>query len=355
MLQTQLPPFSWKYTENVPQILNELGCSIVISTYQAGKLVLISPVGNKLVQLPRTFAKPMGIHLSDDNSKMVLACKDEVITFKNSAALAKHYPKSPNKYDALFLPRSTYHTGAIDVHDISFGSDGIYAVNTMFSCITKINEDYNFEPVWKPSFVSEIASEDRCHLNGMVMVNGKPKYVSAFSTDDTHQGWRNDILNTGVIIDTTNDEIIASGLSMPHSPRLINNDLYVLMSGTGDLVKIDTGTGTKSTILNLEGFVRGMSHFKDYLFIGVSKLRSGSSTFEKLDLSKFRNRSEIAIVHLPTAKVVGQIEYLNSVEEVYDVQVLPGLSRPNILNTLTEDHKAALSIPTATFWAKPKS
>ena len=82
----ELAPFSCSYTANVPELLMKLNCSLAISTYQAGKVIFLSPKNeDQLIQLPRTFEKPMGIALLEDPDKMALACKDEVIVFANAA------------------------------------------------------------------------------------------------------------------------------------------------------------------------------------------------------------------------------------------------------------------------------
>jgi uncharacterized protein (TIGR03032 family) len=142
--------------------------------------------GKKISQLPRNFEKAMGITEDESMDKLAVACRDEVIVFKNSKGLAEYYPNSPNKYDALYVPRTTYYTGSVDIHDLSFGSNNtLYAINTLFSCIVRIDEEYNFTPIWQPSFIDKIAPEDRCHLNGMAMKNGKPKYATAFNNGNT--------------------------------------------------------------------------------------------------------------------------------------------------------------------------
>lgn len=355
-MQKALAPFTCKYTAQLPELLRNLDCSLAISTYQAGKLVFLSAKDeHSLVQLPRHFEKVMGIAESADRRKLALACKDEITVFADSPALAAHYPKAPGKYDALYLPRLTYHTGALDVHDLSFGkNDKLYAVNTLFSCVMTVDNNYNFTPFWQPEFIDKIASEDRCHLNGMAMENGKPKYVTAFNRGNSHQSWRENVTETGVIIDVETDEIIAENLAMPHSPRIFNGDLYVLLSATGELVRIDRKTGEKTTIKKLDGFVRGMSLHGEYLFIGLSKLRKNSSTFAKLNLKA--NRAAVVALHLPTGSIAGEITWLTSLDEIYDIHVLAGKTRPNILNTLTDAHKAAVMIPKSTFWAaqKPK-
>lgn len=349
-----MAPFACQYTSHVPEILSRLGCTLAITTYQAGKLVFISAKDeNSLVQLPRTFDKPMGIAQQKEKDKLALACKDDVVVFSNSKDLAGFYPPAPGKYDALYMPRLTYHTGQVDIHDLNFGQDDkLYAVNTLFSCIISLDDDYNFTPYWKPWFVDKIVSEDRCHLNGMAMKDGLPKYATAFNTGNSSQSWRENITKTGVIMDVQSNEVILEGLGMPHSPRIYNGELYTLLSATGELIKVDVERGTYDVILKLDGFVRGMDLHKDYLFIGLSKLRKNSSTFAKLDFAETANEAGIVIVHLPTASIAGKIKYQTSLDEIYDVHVLADKMRPNILNTLKPEYKMGISIPGSTFWAK---
>ena len=352
----EFAPFTCTYSPQVPDLLMKLGCSIAISTYQAGKIVFISAKNEKeLVQLPRLFDKPMGIAEHPQKDKLALATKDEVIVFANSRNLAAHYPKSPNKYDALYMPRITYHTGPLDIHDLRFGNnDQLYAVNTLFSTIVQLDDDYNFTPFWSPPFIDKIVPEDRCHLNGMTMQDGKPKYASCFNQGNTHQSWRDTITTTGTIYDIESNEVVATDLAMPHSPRLYNNDLYVLLSATGELVKIDIDKGSHEVVTRIGGFVRGMSLHKDYLFVGLSKVRKSSSTFGKLNISEEENQSGVVIIHLPTGKEIGRITYLNSVDEIYDVHVLGNKIRPNMMNTMTPDHKGGLMIPQTTYWSRSK-
>ena len=351
----ELAPFSCNYTANVPELLTKLNCSLVISTYQAGKVIFLSPKSeDHLIQLPRTFNKPMGISFLEASDKMALACKDEIIVFADSPALASSYPKKKNTYDALYLPRTTYHTGSLDIHDLSWGEKGLYAVNTLFSCIVNIDGNFNFTPVWIPPFITELKSEDRCHLNGLVMQNQRPKYATAFNRGNSQQSWREGVTTDGVLMDIETNEVVANNLPMPHSPRLFKNELYMLFSATGDVVKIDPQNGKFDVVTRLSGFVRGMAYYKDFLFVGLSKLRQNSSTFAKLEIAKKSLNAGIAIIHLPTGSFYGEIKYHTSVDEIYDVQILPGKIRPNIFNTLQPDYKTGLSIPGSTFWASPE-
>ncbi len=350
-------PFSCTYTPQLPELLQKLGCSLAVSTYQAGKIIFLSPKDeNSIIQLPRTFNKPMGIALHPTKDKMAVATKDEVIVLANSQELATHYPKSPNKYDALYMPRATYHTAGLDLHDLHFGiSNGqekLYAVNTLFSCIVSLDDENSFTPYWSPPQINQLESIDACHLNGLALVNGIPKYATSFNQGNTPQSWRENITETGTLYDIEKNEVILNNLAMPHSPKIINDELYLLQSATGELVKVNTDNKTCELIYKFKGFVRGMAHYKDYLFVGLSKLRKNSSTFAKLPFANDAQEAGMVVIHLPTKSLVGKITYQASVDELYEIQVLSNKLRPNILNTLTPDYKGGLMTPNTTFWSK---
>ena len=355
MPQAPPPPFSCRYSPQLPELLQALEATVALSTYQAGKLVLFSAKDkNSLIQLPRSFRKAMGVAEDLASDRLAIACQDQILVFRNSAELAEHYPKSPRKYDALYMPRAAYFTGPLDIHDVHFGSDGeLYAVNTLFSCIMRVDDRSSFTPVWKPPFVDAVLGEDRCHLNGLAMEGGRPRYASAFNQGNTRQSWREDIANTGVILDIDANEVVAQGLAMPHSPQLIQGELYVLTSADGQLVHIDRSTGASRPVVDFGGFVRGMSQHGDYLFVGLSKLREKSKTFGAIAKKLPNNRSGVMVVHLPTMSKVGLIEYQSSVEEIYDVHILAGKRRPNILGPDDKMHRDGVTTPDSTFWRKP--
>jgi hypothetical protein len=101
--------------------------------------------------------------------------------------------------------------------------------------------------------------------------------------------------------------------------------------------------------------VRGLARHGDYLFVGLSKLRQGRSLGDSTALAQQALSSGWAAVHLPSGRVVGSLHYLNSCEEIYDIQVLPGLRRPGILGIDQPLHRNALSTPDHGFWGQPNS
>ena len=345
-------PFSCHYTPELPELLASLEISLVISTYQAGKVILVSSDGENISLLPRNFDTPMG--LAVDGNKMAVATKNEVVMLAHDRSLGSAYPNKPGVYDTLFMPRQTFYTGAIAMHDMAFVEPYIIGVNTLFSCLCMVDGDYSFKPIWKPPFITELASEDRCHLNGLAVDNGAPRYVTALGTTDTPQGWRDNKLNGGMLMDVESSEAIFSDLPMPHSPRIYDGDLYMLLSATSEVVKVDAKAGTYDVIQKLPGFTRGLARYGDYLFVGLSKLRS-THTFGDLELAgKSDVICGIAVLHLATGALVGQMEFIRTCEEIYDVQVLPGLIRPGIIGPDSDIRKQGLSLPDTSFWSVEK-
>jgi uncharacterized protein (TIGR03032 family) len=341
--------FTCTHSPNLPEILDRINCTLAISTYQAGKVILISAVDhNRIVQLPRTFQKPMGIAQSGD--KLAIATQTEVIVLSNARSMATNYPKQPRTYDSLFLPRASYYTGEIDIHDLYWVNETLWAVNTRFSCLAVIDSGYSFRPVWKPHFINTPTPDDQCHLNGVAFENNVPKYVTAIGKSDVGGGWRATKANGGILMNVSENTIIADGLQMPHSPRLYDSNLFVLESASGNLTVVDPNSGKKEVIASFNGFVRGMDRFGDFLFIGLSLLRKKSAAFSDLPIARKSLFSGVAVFHIPSAKVIAHLQYENSVEEIYDVRVLSGMRRPNLLNHTKIENRLPLSTPDGGYW-----
>lgn len=233
---------------------------------------------------------------------------------------------------------------------MAWGRKGLWAVNTRFSCLCLINDCFSFEPHWHPPFISDLTPDDRCHLNGLAMHQDEPYFVSALGKTDREKGWRDQILSGGIIMHVPTGEILTDKLPMPHSPRLYDGNLFVLFSATGELACLDIQTGKHEIVSRLPGFTKGMARQGDYLFIGLSRIRENASTFRNLPVASKALFSGIAVIHLPSGKTEGLIRYENSVEEIYDIQILPDIRRPGLLNAARPEHRLALVTPTDSFW-----
>lgn len=328
--------------------MDELDMSLVLSTYQAGKVILLSSDGENITQLYRDFDRPMGIALSGD--MLALALRLNVAIFRSDSTLARTYPNRPDRYDSLYVPIAINKTDFIDTHDLCFTSQGLVAVNTAFSCLVKVDGTFSFQPVWKPPFIPDFRAVDYCHLNGMSTDDrGDVCYVTGFGQTSSPEGWRANKLQGGFIMDTRSNEVVVEGLGMPHSPRLYGGSLYLLASATEELLRVDLVTRTAERIAKVPGFIRGLAFRDKYAFIGISKLRK-SHTFGDLPIANRKIAAGVAIIDLETGERAGEILYSDELSEVYDVRVLPGKRRPNILNLHMSEQYRAMITPDGARW-----
>lgn len=323
--------------------LDSQNASLAFTTYQAGKLFLVGADNDGLISIhERTFNRSMGLCVSND--QLWLSSLYQLWRFQNF--LEKE--QLSEGYDALYVPVVGHTTGDIDIHDIHVRKDNTpIFVATRFNCLATLGSRYSFEPLWRPPFIDRIAAEDRCHLNGMATENDEPRYVSCVAKSNIAEGWRDHRDNGGLIIDVKTNETIASGLSMPHSPRLYKDRLWILQAGNGEFGYIDLETGMFEAISFLPGFARGLSFIGDYAVIGLSKPRH-NKTFNGLQLNE-RLQSEgakakcgIYIVNLNTGDVEHLLEVKGIVKELYDVAIIPNIRRPKALGFKSDEIRFAI-------------
>jgi len=333
-------PLKSVHTTNLPQIFEQLGISLVVSTYQAGRIILVRNDGGTLNTHFRNFNKPMGI--AADYSRLTIGGTNTVWYYRNVPAVApKLEPK--DKHDSCFIPRRIHVTGDIDIHEMAYDSDDeLWIVNTRFCCLCTLDKDHSFYPRWRPHFVSALAPQDRCHLNGLAMVDGKPKYVTALGETDTQGGWRENKKNGGILMDVEKNEILLRGLSMPHSPRVYQDKLWVLESGMGGLAEINLETKSWTNIAEMPGFTRGIDFYGPLAFIGLSKVRETAVFSDFPLLEKVKERTcGVWVINIQTGETVGFLRFESGVEEIFAVQVLRNMKYPEVLEW--GDDKLSLS------------
>jgi len=368
--------FHYTQTESFVALLQELGASLLVTTYQANKLLVVrahsplSPLGRGkgegygLSTLVRTFERPMG--LAADARRLAVGTRGQVWLLRNAPDIAPRLEPA-GRHDACFLPRSCHVTGDIGVHEMAWAhsplshdggsgvggeGDDLWIVNTRFSCLCTLHPDYSFVPRWRPPFISALAAEDRCHLNGIVLLGGQPRYVTALGETDTRDGWRPNKASGGCLIDVPTGEIVARGLCMPHSPRLHEGRLWLLDSGTGQLQFIDPATGRRETVAELPGYTRGLALLGPYAFVGLSKIRE-TSAMDGVPLALRRNELKcgVAVVDIRSGSAVATLEFQTAVEEIFDVQLLAGPRFPEVIGFQKDEIHNTFIVPTTS----PKS
>lgn len=319
--------------------------SLSFTTYQIGKVFMVGTnKEGKPSFTERTFPRCMGIALKDNT--MWMSSLFQIWRFDNSLIENKTY----QGYDKMFIPQVAYTTGDIDVHDMIIGEDSkpIF-VNTMFNCLSTISESHSFKPLWKPPFISKLVPEDRCHLNGLAAKNGKPKYVTMVSQSDFKSGWREQRHNGGVVMDVQTNEVVCTGLSMPHSPRLHDGKLWLLNAGTGYFGYVNFDSKEFMPITFCPGFLRGLSFIGDYAIVGLSKNRE-NKTFEGLALDENMKQKNVEpqcalkIINIHTGIIEEWIDIDGIVSELYDVMTIPNTKNPMLIGTMKDEIQKMVSI-----------
>jgi uncharacterized protein (TIGR03032 family) len=333
--------------------------SLAVTTYQANKVALVGFDGG-VNALFRQFHRPMG--LAVDGARMAVALHDQVWVLEDAPDLARAYAEpgpdgqpepAAGRYDACYLPRVAYFTGPIDAHDLAFAGDELWLVNTRFSCLAQPGPGHSFVPKWRPPFVSGLAPEDRCHLNGLALVDGEPKFVTALAATDTVQGWRPVKAHSGVIVDVPTSRVVLHTLSMPHSPRWHDGRLWFLNSGAGELCVADPPRPGYTVVAILPGFLRGLCFVDGFAVVGLSKLRPSGVLAGLPIQNRFPELTcGVAVVDLSDGRRVGTFEFTGGCSELYEVQWLAGRRRPMLLNPERLEKVQAFLTPEQGWWVE---
>ena len=350
------PAFDLTSSRQFPEWLAERRTSLAFTTYQAGKVFFIGLQPNgRLSIFERTLNRCMGMVAAGDS--LYISTLYQLWRFEN----ALQPGQAAEGYDRLYVPQVGYVTGDLDIHDLAVdgssaegsgapaGGGRLVFVNTLFSCLATVSEKQSFLPLWQPPFVSKLAAEDRCHLNGLAMRGGKPAWVTAVSESDVADGWRDHRRDGGCLVDVQANEVVLRGLSMPHSPRWHRDTLWLLNSGTGEFGYVDLTQGRFVPVCFCPGYMRGLGFVGDFALVGLSKPRE-NRTFTGLPLDdgltdkKAEPRCGIHVIDLRTGDAVHWLRIEGVVQELYDVVALPGAIRPMAIGFRSDEIRRVISV-----------
>jgi uncharacterized protein (TIGR03032 family) len=329
--------------------LVEQQISLALTTYQSSRLMLlgVNPEG-RISGYERIFDRAMGLFVTSE--RLYLSSKYQIWQLDNVLDSGQHY----NGYDKLYVPRVGYTTGDLDIHDVAIDANGrLIFISTLLNCLATISSRHSCTPLWHPPFISCIINEDRCHLNGLALQSGQPRYVTACSQSDIIDDWRDKRRQGGCVIELTSNQVIATGLSMPHSPRWYQGRLWLHNSGTGEFGYLGLATGKFEPVVFCPGYLRGLAFWGNFAIAGLSRPRSGDKTFSGLVLDEqllaqdVEPRCGLMIIDLTTGSIVHWLRLEGIVTELYDVQVLPGVRRPMAIGFQTDEIARLITLDSA--------
>ena len=345
---TQAPHLEISTSRQMLAWLAEQKISLAFTTYQIGKLFFLGlKSSGELSIFERTFNRCIGLCTTPNG--LWMSSLYQVWRFENLFTQGE----TQDDHDRLYVPQVGYTTGDLDIHDIAIDRDGrpIF-VNTLFGCLATISDSHSFKPLWRPPFLSKLAAEDRCHLNGLAMRDGQAAWVTAVGQSDVADGWREHRVGGGIVIDVQSNEIVLTGLSMPHSPRWHQGRLWLLNSGTAEFGYADLEAGRFVPVAFCPGYMRGLAFHGDYALVGLSRPRhnktfSGLPLDDALKAKGAEPRCGIQVIDLKSGDIVHWVRIEGMVEELYDVVALPGVRRPMALGFKTDEIRRVLSVESA--------
>ncbi|RPH91761.1 MAG: TIGR03032 family protein [Chroococcales cyanobacterium metabat2.561] len=305
---------STTYTANFPSLLFEKRISLAITSY-LGKLITLSPENNQLKIQCKTFERPMGLAVSEN--QIAIGDGYQIWQLQKSTSL------NGNDY---YLPKTIHVTGGIDIHEIEWIGNELWFINTKFSCLSTLDDNYSFACRWKPPFIKKLDAQDRCHLNGLAVKDNRPKYVTMLAQSHTPNGWREQMEDGGVLMDIETNEVVVQGLSMPHSPRWYQDKLWLLESAKNRIGYVDFKHNQLIPLANLSGYARGLVFCENLAFVGLSQARHGESNSQP----NSKNLCGIAVIDLQTGETIASLCFESGVDEIFGVSVLEGSGFPII-------------------------
>jgi uncharacterized protein (TIGR03032 family) len=325
--------------------LAEQQVSLGFTTYQTGKLFLLGrqPDG-RLAVFERTFSRCMGLWANGQT--LWMSALYQLWRFENMLRPGETY----QGHDRLYVPKAGFTTGDLDVHDVAVDGKGrVVFVATLFGCLATLSERYSFTPLWRPPFLSKLAAEDRCHLNGLALEEGRPRYVTVVSPSDVADGWRDRRRDGGCVLGVPGGRLVCRGLSMPHSPRVYRSGLWLLNSGEGFLGRVELESGRFEPVAFCPGYLRGLAFTGDFAVVGLSRPRrdktfGGLALEQELARRGADARCGLSVIDLRSGDTPHWVRLEGMVSELYDVAVLPGVVRPMAFGFKTDEIRRTVAI-----------
>jgi uncharacterized protein (TIGR03032 family) len=321
--------------------------SLAFTSYQSGQLFLVGVLADGTVSFnQQDFTRAMGLCWRP--GRLYLGGLHQVWRLEN---VLREGELANEAFDRLFVPRNAQTTGDVDIHEVEVDADGqVVFVNTRYSCLATLDVVHSFRPIWRPPFISRLAPEDRCHLNGLAMDQGRPRYVTAVSRSDVVTGWRDRRHEGGVLIDIAGDRIVTDQLSMPHSPRIAADGKVILLdSGRGFIVEVDPASGARRDIAFCPGFLRGLALHDGHAVVTVSKPRGGTFKGLGLDGELAARDGEpwcgVLVVRLDTGDIVEYVRLDGAITELFDVVAMPGVVCPMSVGPTSPEMQSLVTMP----------
>jgi uncharacterized protein (TIGR03032 family) len=326
--------FKFKCQGMFLKILEELKISLIVSREYENLLCSIKVVNGKVISTYFHLPHPSGIVFNEDNSKLyVAATRNPNIIHEfqpNAGYLSRMNLKIGNMQNNIWFPsRSKVYAGAMYFHDLNIIGKDLYVNSVGTNSVIKVdfNDGSREGFFWYPNCVTDKSGKLKSEANYLQLNSigaGNTFEESYFSAScDGIKKYRPGHIKfkvdkEGVIFSGRTKEPIVRGLTRPHSVRIFNNEIWVNNSGYGEVGKVENGKF--SPIIKLNGWTRGLTKFKNYLFVGTSRVLPKFGHYAPGIISKIQNCG-ISIIEYNTGELLGSFEWSNG-NQIFGIETI---------------------------------
>jgi uncharacterized protein (TIGR03032 family) len=297
--------------------LAEQGTSIAVS--DGAQLIMVGRDGNGGLRAETRGFQGIGAVAAGGPGTLYVTTSWQLVRMQN--ALLEGRLDAEGR-DAVYLPQKGWTIGAVGVYDLAASPGGApFFTSALCNCIATVSSRLNFTAVWKPPFISELGGGDRCHLTGLALDGGELAYAVCASESDEVDGWREAPAGAGVVVDAREHRVLARGLSLPHTPRLYEGELYVAGGGDAGLLRIGREDGRVEVVARVPGFARGLDFVGSFALVGCSTLH-GDEVLKEIarpTMKESEQRQAVAVVDMKSGEVAHELSFAGASGEIFAV------------------------------------
>ena len=254
------------------EVLGELGVVLLVSREYEHLVLALSADGGEPSISYLLLPHPSGIAVDRSSGAVHVAATrnpNQVYTLR----VGEHEGR------AMLLPSQvSFHPGRLYLHDLAMIGGRLHGNAVGQNAVVSLGPDGTWQREWWPRCIEHDAGAhfERNYLQLNSIAAGDDLASSFFSASTDRIGTRRpghlnfEVDGRGVIFSGRTREVVARGLTRPHSARLVDGVIWVDNSGYGEVGRID-GDGFRA-VTRLRGWTRGLCRLDRIIFVGTSRV-----------------------------------------------------------------------------------
>jgi uncharacterized protein (TIGR03032 family) len=313
--------------------LAEAGQTLIV-TREYEHLVIALAISNgkpriSCLRLPH----PNGVAVDQTKGRLYIASTrnpNMIFEFAACSDSVRRDGAGKSSSDFLLPVQARYLPGCLYIHDIAVIKGKLFANAVGMNAVVELPFDGGFKTVWWPRCIDgrngkRLFGKNYLQLNSIAPaedINSSFFSASAAEPSARRPGHLNfPVDGRGVIFYGRTRQVVAEGLTRPHSARLIGPTLWVDNSGYGEVGRISDGRF--EAIARLPGWTRGLGACGNVAFVGTSRVIPRFACYAPgIDIEK--SQTGIHALDLKSGRVLGSIIWPRG-NQIFGVEFTRGI------------------------------